>query len=456
MSRETILILGAGPTGLGAAYRLTQMGRMEWLIVEAEDHAGGLAASCVDPKGFTWDVGGHVQFSHYDEYDRMVAEVLGDERVWHTRRSLVILGGRAVPYPFQYNLHRLNPEEQQRALSGLEEAASSRARPSGGRPAHFLDWIHQTFGSGLADLFMVPYNRKVWGYPLEMLDSGWVRERIAVPDIHQMREAIHQSHDNVDWGPNKTFWYPLRGGTGETWRRLAGWLDKRRVQFGTTVVGIDLKSHEALSADGRVLRWDFLITTIPLDVFCGLCHGLDDRVQSASRSLVYSACHLVGVGCRGGKPDLLNGASWLYFPDAHSPYYRVTVLSNYSPFNAPAGCWSLLVEVSETRYQPVRTVDLCADVLSALHQDGLISDETEIITVWQHFASHGYPTPFLGRDDVLHQILPRLETNGVYSRGRFGAWKYEVSNQDHSFMQGVELVNRLFGNGHETIISGTV
>ena len=48
--------------------------------------------------------------------------------------------------------------------------------------------------------------------------------------------------------------------------------------------------------------------------------------------------------------------------------------------------------------------------------------------------------------------MPELEARGVYSRGRFGAWKYEVSNQDHSFMQGVEVVNRLAGTGDEPTI----
>ena len=60
---------------------------------------------------------------------------------------------------------------------------------------------------------------------------------------------------------------------------------------------------------------------------------------------------------------------------------------------------------------------------------------------------HGYPTPFLGRDETLAAILPGLEACRVYSRGRFGAWRYEVSNQDHSCMQGVELVDRLLGAG---------
>jgi hypothetical protein len=72
-----------------------------------------------------------------------------------------------------------------------------------------------------------------------------------------------------------------------------------------------------------------------------------------------------------------------------------------------------------------------------------------VVSFWHHREAHGYPTPALGRDAALAVLRPALEACGVYSRGRFGAWKYEVSNQDHSFMQGVEVVNRLLGLGDE-------
>ena len=67
-----VLIVGAGPTGLGAAYRLRQLGLTDFALCEASDNVGGLARSYTDDVGFTWDVGGHVLFSHYAEYDRVV------------------------------------------------------------------------------------------------------------------------------------------------------------------------------------------------------------------------------------------------------------------------------------------------------------------------------------------------------------------------------------------------
>jgi phytoene dehydrogenase-like protein len=67
-----VLIIGGGPTGLGAATRLQQHGREDWLLVDASEEAGGLACTDVTPEGFLFDMGGHVIFSHYDYFDQLI------------------------------------------------------------------------------------------------------------------------------------------------------------------------------------------------------------------------------------------------------------------------------------------------------------------------------------------------------------------------------------------------
>ena len=77
--------------------------------------------------------------------------------------------------------------------------------------------------------------------------------------------------------------------------------------------------------------------------------------------------------------------------------------------------------------------------------------EADIASRWHRRLPYGYPTPQKGREALLRDIQPALESLGIYSRGRFGGWRYEVSNQDHSFMQGVEVVNRLVEGTPEKI-----
>jgi protoporphyrinogen oxidase len=165
--------------------------------------------------------------------------------------------------------------------------------------------------------------------------------------------------------------------------------------------------------------------------------------------LRYSATNMVGIGLNGMTPEHLKTKCWMYFPDSNSPYYRVTVFTNYSPANAPRPSeqWSLMTETAESPMKPVRQDSLVEETLLALEEDGLIPDRDAICSVAHRRIPQGYPTPFLGRDAVVDPALRAFEDVGIYSRGRFGAWKYEVANQDHSFAQGYECVERLVAGG---------
>jgi protoporphyrinogen oxidase len=442
-----VVILGAGPTGLGAAYRLSELGIDTFTVVEARATPGGLAASEVDEHGFTWDIGGHVQFSHYDYYDAVLDRALPDAWLEHERQAWVWVAGSWVPYPFQYNLHRLPPAERDRALLGLER---SRTRASGAVPGHFGAWIDATFGEGIGEIFLRPYNEKVWGFSLETLGVEWMGDRVAIPDLERVRRNVREGRDDIGWGPNHRFRYPRRGGTGAIWTSVAALLDADRFRLGVAAQQVALNEGRLDLSGGQTLPFDHLISSAPLDVLCGLSSGLSPAARRAAGGFRHSSCHIVGVGLRGPLPPVLTGKSWIYFPGASSPYYRVTVLSNYSPLNVPAERhWSLMAEICETCAKPIDAMRLPDWTLTAMGEDGLLPPGTDIISLWHRREAYGYPTPFLGRDAALACLLPELERHRVYSRGRFGAWKYEVSNQDHSFMQGVEVVNRLTGLGDE-------
>ena len=119
----------------------------------------GLATSHKDEQGFTWDIGGHVQFSHYRYFDHLMDLAMGSRWLDHERDSWVWMEGRFIPYPFQNNLRYLRPETTWKCLQGLIRLYK---QPFQGKPANFREWIDATFGAGLAEVFMVPYNFKVW------------------------------------------------------------------------------------------------------------------------------------------------------------------------------------------------------------------------------------------------------------------------------------------------------
>ena len=131
--------------------------------------------------------------------------------------------------------------------------------------------------------------------------------------------------------------------------------------------------------------------------------------------------------------------------DADVPFWRLNFPMTVSRGNGPEGCWSMLCEVSEPGGQPGRgEAELRGAVEASLRKMGLLSEGgTEIVSRWEYSIEHGYPVPFLERDALLAEVQPRLEAANVYSRGRFGTWRYEISNQDHAYMQGVEAARRI-------------
>lgn len=439
------VIIGAGPTGLAAAFQLEKT-KVPWALFEAREHAGGLAAS-FHADGFTWDLGGHVIFSHYRCFDNMLDSLL-DRAEWlhHERRAFIRILDRWVPYPFQNNIRHLPEREMRECLAGLEKA---RVGVGAEAPEHFEQWISRNVGDGIARLFMLPYNSKVWACAPRVLSASWLGDRVAVPDVERIRRNIAQGTDDVAWGPNNMFRFPVSGGTGEVWRRLAAGLPAEKIHYGHEMTGIDTSRRRVSFRNGHVEPYDVLVNTSPLDKFVEAA-GLAE-IASSTADLIHTSVHVVGVGLIGRSVEARDKC-WLYFPEREYPFYRTTVFSNYSAANVPEGCYSLMAEVSESAAEPVDANTVAERCIEGLRRCGLIEADGKVVHVWQRRLEYAYPVPSLRRDDALNAILPALEKLSIYSRGRFGAWKYEVGNMDHSFLQGIELANRIAYDTPETTL----
>ena len=442
MKQHKALILGAGPTGLGAAYRLKELGYPDFLILDQASEPGGLSRSFQDDQGFTWDIGGHVQFSHYDYFDKMMQEALGaDGWLQHQRESWAWMRGGFVPYPVQNNIRYLPQDVMWKCLEGIMDAGQNKTNPQ-----NFREWILATFGKGFAEEFMFPYNFKVWAYPPETLSYGWIGERVAVTDLKRVTKNILFGLDDLSWGPNNTFRFPKEGGTGSIWRAIAKRVGPNRILLNSRVTRVDARKKQVTLSSGEMFKFEHLLSSIPLDQLAQLVsHDLSAQAQEAGRRLTYSSSHIVGLGLRGHPSEALKTKCWMYFPESNCPFYRVTVFSNYSPQNVPdiQQHWSLMTETSESSHKKVNLNSLIEDTIQGCINTKLIADRRDVISTWLFSARHGYPTPYLGRDRDLEILNTELEGLGIQSRGRFGAWKYEVSNQDHSAMQGVEWANRI-------------
>jgi protoporphyrinogen oxidase len=434
---QRIVIIGAGLTGLGAGHRLQELGHDDWVILEASDVVGGLAASHTDDAGFTYDIGGHVIFSHYEYYDRLLDRLLGDDHTEIARQAWVHVDGRHLPYPFQDNLRHLDPEVVLECVAGLVAAQSDDS------VVHdFAAWVQRTFGAGIARHFMVPYNTKVWATALERMAHGWIAERVQVVDVEAVLRNVILGEDRVPWGPNSTFRYPLRGGTGILAERLAAPLDDH-IHRSTAVDTVDPDEREVRTADGRRWPYDTLVSTIALPDLVAMIGSAPAAVQVATGRLRAVGTHVVGLGIdRPAGTD----HNWVYYPEPDVPFHRLTYLSNYSPHMTPAPDQTvLLTETSWSDTHPVPEETIVDDVVDGLVRVGVLDedDRRRIVSTWRCSPARSYPVPTLGRDTALAVVQPWLASQQILSRGRFGAWLYEIGNMDHSTMQGVELADHL-------------
>jgi protoporphyrinogen oxidase len=451
MNNKRIVIIGAGPTGLGAAHRLHELGYDNWILYERSEYVGGHASSHVDDHGFVWDEGVHVIFSHYPYFDKLVDGSLGKDENHLIRESWIVKGESWIPYPFQNNLRYLPKAAQVSCLLGAAKAATN------GKPqdaSNFRDWILATFGEGIAEGFMFPYNSKVWTTPLEQMSKGWIAERVPVVDFKRLLENVLYERDDVGWGPNSTFRFPLHGGTGEIYRRIAQKFPDR-LKTGKELVAVDPASRRISFADGTGDAYDALISTGPLDLLVGMLKAADGKLLDARGDLHHNNLLVLGLGL---EKKIETSKSWIYFTDADMPCYRATHFSRYSPFNVPNADTerysSLMCEMSFRVGELPDPAPLFEQVITCLIRGQLLdeADRSRIISRYHRMVPYSYPIPTLGRDRALGTLQPALLEKGIYSRGRFGAWRYEIGNMDHSVMMGVEAVNHALTGEKETVV----
>ena len=344
----------------------------------------------------------------------------------------------------------MSKPEQVSCLLGAARAAAE-GKPHEAR--NFRDWILATFGEGIAQAFMFPYNAKVWTTPLEQMSRSWIGERVSVVDFKRLLENVLYERDDVGWGPNNKFRFPLRGGTGEIYRRMAECFPER-IHRGKELAEVDCAQRRVSFADGSGDNYDLLISTAPIDLLVRMLKPAPNDLIDAAATLQHNNLLVMGIGL---EKKIETNKCWIYFSDEDMPCYRATYFSHYSPFNVPNGDTgrysSLMCEMSFRVGESPDPEQVLERVIAGLVRARMLeeADRSRIVSRYHRAVAYSYPIPTLDRDHALNLLQPALLDRGIYSRGRFGAWRYEIGNMDHSVMMGVEAVNHILAGEPETV-----
>ncbi len=375
------LILGGGPAGLTFANRLLQMGEESFLVLEKEDVAGGLCKShMVD--GSELDIGG----GHFLDVRRpeVVKFVFGfmPEEEWDIfeRDSRILIHDTYIGHPFEANIWQLEEDKQQMYLESIKKAGCNSGEP---KPEKFTDWIYWKLGDAIADNYMLPYNRKMYGEELDELGTYWLEK---LPNV-SYEETLMSCREHKPYGTqpgHAKFYYPKKFGFGEVFRRMADALGNRIV-YNEPVVSLDLDTR---CVNDRY-EAEYIITTIP---WTGIekISGLEPYADSLGELKHTSVC------IDYFKDDMESEAQWIYYPDDALTYHRVLLRHNF--LDGAKGYWT------ETNAKRKKSRPFESD--------------------YSYTNEFAYPLNTVGKDELMQEILDFSCKKSVFGLGRWGEWQH--------------------------------
>ncbi|MCW4045021.1 MAG: NAD(P)-binding protein [Candidatus Bathyarchaeota archaeon] len=430
------LIVGAGFTGLCVAHRLQQQGQ-SYLIVD-ENQDGGLCSTTAI-EGFFFDTTGHVIHHNTALYEDFVRKIMGANLLCLKRKAKFFFQQQLQPYPFQAYFYMLpNYEVVNECIQGLEQVVKCKTRKE---PRNFEKWLIANFGKGISKNFLIPYNEKMWRFPLKKISIEWVEKYIPKPDSEQiLRIAKGTTFEEKEYGYNQSFFYPKVGGINaflEAIKQKMG--EKFRSSFIKSSLSlVDTNRRKAILSNGTKILWNRLISTIPLPAFLDRLAKIPDAIKLCARSLKFTSLVSLNLGIRR---EMSTDAHWIYFPEKSIPFHRIVIQSNLSKFVAPDSSQSLIVERSLQHGAHFDRKQEINCIISHLLKNGIIKRKSDILVARANYIRYAYPiydTVFNKRKYCLLKFLRNLD---VYSIGRFGSWEY-LSMED-CFIQAMDTAMNL-------------
>jgi len=447
-------IIGAGPTGLSAAYHLGH----DALLLEKHSMVGGWCRSIKD-KGFTFDHAGHIMFSNDPYVLELYELLLGSNVHWQNREAWVYSKNVYTRYPFQGALYGLPPEVIKECIMGAVEArfgSAAKTAPTTARandccadggvtlpgakvaalekrgPANFEEFIYQVWGAGIAKHFAIPYNRKLWAVPLTEMETSWLGGRVPLPDLEEIIDGALQPVGKP-MGPNARFGYPLRGGFQAL---VSGFVPhiKGTIELNADVAHISPRQRVVTLRDGRRYQYDNLISTMPLPELVKMIGDeAPEEVKQAAKGLKHISVRCVNLGV---ARENITEKHWIYYPE-DTIFHRIFVQGNASPeCNAPGG-FGITCEITYSptwKPLPVSGQELIDRCIQDCIKVGMFREDDKVIVANEIDMPYAYVVYDHARAKNVETIKSWLANHDIILAGRYSEWEYY--NSDHAFIAG--------------------
>lgn len=405
---EKVVILGAGPAGISAAYHLKKAG-IQATVFEKKDTYGGLCGGFTI-EGYHFDNFAHLTFSKNPRVNALLEEQT--PYFVHQPEAMNYYEGNWVRNPVQNNLCGLPVEERIHVITDYVN------REQNTEPENYGQWLRAAYGDYFAEHFPYRYTRKYWTVEPERLEPEWVKGRMYVPSLEEMlRGAFERDTPNVHY--SKEMHYPKEGGFQAFLKPLIQDID---IGYKKEVTKLALEQKKITFADGSETGYDRLITTLPLSLLPEVAEDLPDSVCRAAERLDYTSGYMISVGL---NREITFPTIWFYIYDEAILPARVYFPNKKALSNVPKGCSSLQAEVYVSRYRSFEGTkqELLEQVIGQLIKMGLF--EREDIAVkdirFEKFANIMF-TPDIY--EARKKVRDYLAEQGIHCAGRFGEWDY--------------------------------
>jgi protoporphyrinogen oxidase len=412
-------ILGGGLSGLTLGYHL----KKDFEILEKNSECGGLCRSLTE-KGFTFDYGGsHVIFTKDKEVFDLYKKLLRGNWVKRKRNSKILFKGRYIKYPFENGLYQLPKQDNYECISSfiqnLVEVNKGKVR----KPTNFQEWMYYTFGKGITEKYLIPYNRKIWNYPPEKISLGWLENSIPMPPA----EDIIKSSLGIKtegYQQNLIFYYPLHGGINSLVKPMEEKL-RKGITYNFEVKSVKKEGEKFIVSNGEEERkYDRLVSCMSLPNLIDSMVGVPNDVTKAKNNLKYNSLVTVMLGVDEPK---MNNVSWMYVPDdADGDFNRLSFPFNFSKYVAPEGKSSIMAEITCLPNDEIwkqSDEKILNKVVKDLEKLGMLKP-SRICYRSIRRSQYAYIIYDMGYKKNTSKVFNFLEKNKIESCGRFAEFKY--------------------------------
>jgi protoporphyrinogen oxidase len=426
----TIGILGGGIAGLSLANFLDE----ETIIFEKESQVGGLCRS-FDFEGIPFDIGPHILFSKNKAVLDFHASLT--EMASHDRLNRILLKKKLVKYPFENNLSALESDDRDYCLREFINNPYVAMDEK-----NMLQFFLKNFGEGITDLYLYPYNKKIWKMDPSCLDLQMV-ERIPKPPVQDVIDGAGGS-PKEGYTHQAKFLYPTAGG----FQTIVDAYEKRIIQKGNKIVKefeisrIDkqVDSWSIKSLSGQKFQVDNIVSTIPLPQLNRIIET-DSFIEELSSSSLYNSIHIVMLRYKG---DAMVDQFALYVPDPKVIFHRLSRLNFLGPnYGAGSGDLFLMAEVTFRPDSYLASVNdneiisRCVDDLDLLGIAKKYNLKSSLVKTFP-YAYVIYDLNHRYRTDIM---LDYFRNKGILCHGRFG--KFEYQNSDKVVEDSMELAKQM-------------